>query len=132
VAAERAAAEADSVVLSGWARRSGRDSEAVLMRAAWAGPAVPLHADGDARTTAGNARAVAAAARRAGATEVVVVTSSWHGPRARALMRAALGKGVALEVISATQPLPPLLILREVACLLALPVQIVGLRRTRP
>ena len=60
------------------------------MRQAWRGPAVRLVADGDARTTAGNARAVAAAARHIGADEVVIVTSSWHARRARLLVEAAL------------------------------------------
>ena len=71
------------------------------MAAAWHGPGVPLVADGDARTTAGNARAVAAArARRLGATEVVAVTSAWHRRRARALLRAALGPDVELELVA--------------------------------
>ena len=66
------------------------------MREAWRGPAVRLVADGDARTTAGNARAVAAAARHIGADEVVIVTSSWHASRARLLVRAALDPDVRL------------------------------------
>ena len=48
--------------------RSGRASEASLMQAAWRGPDVPLLDDGDARTTVGNARAVAAAAKAIEAT----------------------------------------------------------------
>ena len=66
------------------------------MRQAWRGPAVRLVADGDARTTAGNARAVAAAARHIGADEVVIVTSSWHARRARLLVQAALDPNVRL------------------------------------
>ena len=62
-AAEATAHGADAVLLSGWSRRSGRASEAALMQAAWGGPDVPLLDDGDARTTAGNARAIAAAAK---------------------------------------------------------------------
>ena len=57
-----------------------------------------LVADGDARTTVGNARAVAAAARHIGADEVVIVTSSWHARRARLLVRAALDPDVRLFV----------------------------------
>ncbi|NUT56455.1 MAG: YdcF family protein, partial [Thermoleophilia bacterium] len=47
--------EGDTVLLSGWSRRPHRPSEAELMREAWRGPDVRLLADGDARTTAGNA-----------------------------------------------------------------------------
>ena len=130
--AEQTAEAADTVVFSGWARRPSRDSEAALMRAAWTRPDVALVADGDARTTAGNARAVAAAVREAGATDVVVVTSWWHRPRARALLRAALGKDVHLEVVAARRPSPPHVLLRELACLLALPLQLVSLRSRVP
>ena len=56
---------ADAVVLSGWARSPPPPSEAELMTAAWHGPDVPLVPDGDARTTAGNAR-VARLARSRG------------------------------------------------------------------
>ncbi len=77
-----------------------------------------LVADGDARTTAGNARAVAAAARELDADEVVLVTSSWHARRARLLVRAALGADVRLEVVTPAPERPPHLIGRELACLL--------------
>lgn len=82
-AAESAAVDAGAVVLSGCSRRPQRPAEAELMRDAWQGPDVPLVVDGDARTPAGNARAVAAAVRDLDATEVVLVTSSWHARRAR-------------------------------------------------
>ena len=88
-AAERVA-DPDAVLFSGAARHGGPLSEAELMRAAWHGADVPLHIDTSARTTAGNAAGVASLARQLGATEVVIVTSSWHAPRARALVRAAL------------------------------------------
>ena len=117
-AAEHAAAGADAVLLSGWSRRRHRPSEAALMRDAWRGPAVPLLADGDARTTAGNARALARAARELGADEVVVVTSSWHARRARLLARAALGPRVMLKVATPARTRPPHLVARELACLL--------------
>ena len=116
-AAERAAERADAVLLSGWSRRTHRPSEAELMRAAWRGPDVPLLADGDARTTAGNARALARTARELGADEVVVVTSSWHARRARLLARAALGPAVRLELVTAVRSRPPHLVARELACL---------------
>jgi uncharacterized SAM-binding protein YcdF (DUF218 family) len=88
------------------------------MRAAWHGPDVPLIADGDARTTAGNVRAVARTVRELDADEVVVVTSSWHARRARLLARAVLDPAVRLEVVTAARTRPPHLIARELACLL--------------
>ena len=125
---ERAAEGADAVLLSGWARTPGRESEAALMLAAWRGPEVPLLAD-DARTTVGNARAVAAAARELGADEVVVVTSSWHRLRARLLLRAALGPDVAIELVSPARSRRLLLLGREGVCLLLLPLQLLAVRR---
>jgi uncharacterized SAM-binding protein YcdF (DUF218 family) len=118
VAAEGPAEGADLVLLSGFSRRRHRPSEAELMREAWRGPAVRLVADGDARTTAGNARAVAAAARHIGADEVVIVTSSWHARRARLLVRAALDPDVRLFVATPGRTRPPHLIGRELASLL--------------
>ena len=130
-AGERVADGADAVLLSGWARRRGRETEAALMRAAWRGPGVPLLADVDARTTVGNARAVAAAARELGADEVVVVTSSWHRLRARLLLRAALGPDVAIELVSPTTPRRPLVLGREAVCIALLPLQLRAVRRRR-
>jgi uncharacterized SAM-binding protein YcdF (DUF218 family) len=105
-AAELAAA-GDLVVLSGWARRRSRLSEAELMRSAWPGPSASVVCDEAARTTAENARAVASLARRRGAREVLVVTSAWHAPRARLLFRAALrGSGVRVEVAPAGEDRP--------------------------
>ena len=127
-AAEAAAEGVDAVLLSGWSRRRGRASEASLMQAAWRGPDVLLLDDGDARTTLGNARAVAAAAKAIEATEVVVVTSSWHRLRARLLVRAALGPDVKLELVSPDHRAPPHLLGRELLCLLALPLQLRALR----
>ena len=128
-AAEAVAEGAAAVMLSGWARRRRGDSEAKLMRTAWRGPLVPLLSDGDARTTAGNARAIAAAARSLGATEVVAVTSWWHRRRAGLLLRAALDPGVRLELVSASGSRPPRLLVRELACLIALPLQLRAARR---
>jgi uncharacterized SAM-binding protein YcdF (DUF218 family) len=126
-AAEGVADGAAAVLLSGWARRPHRPSEASLMESAWNGPDVPLLADGDARTTAGNARAIAAAVRDVDASSVTLVTSSWHGARARALVRAAL-PSVPVEVVSPPPTRPPHLIARELACRLALPFQRGSLR----
>jgi hypothetical protein len=116
--AERVAGGADAVLLSGWSRRRHRPSEAELMRDAWHGPEVRLVADGDARTTVGNARAVARAARELDADEVVIVTSSWHARRARLLARAVLGPDVALSVETTPPGRPIRHVARETACLL--------------
>ena len=85
-AAEVATAD-DVVVLSGWARTSGRHSEAELMRAAWRGQAREVVVDPDARTTVENMANALNDVLRVGAREVVVVTSSWHAPRAKAALR---------------------------------------------
>ena len=127
-AAQDVADGAAAVLLSGWARRSHRPSEAALMEAAWRGPSVPLIADGDARTTAGNARAVAAAARELGATRVILVTSSWHHARARALVQAAVPPDLPVEVVSPPDTRPLVLVARELACALLLPLQRGSLR----
>ncbi len=122
--AEREADGATAVLLSGWGRGPTVDSEAELMKAAWAGPDVRLIADADARSTLGNARAVAAAARETGATHVTLVTSSWHRTRARSLVRAALDAEIDLDVVSPPPPTLPVYYLgREAVCLLALPLQ---------
>ena len=113
---------ARAVVLSGYARHGGR-GEAELMRAAWTGPDVPLVCDPTARSTAGNAAGIAAAARALAADQVVVVTSGWHRPRAKALVRSALrGSGIAVEASSAPGRPTAWLAVRELACLAALPV----------
>lgn len=119
-AAEQVAEGAEAVLLSGWARRAGSTSEAALMKQAWAGPPVRLIADGDARSTRGNARAVAEAARGTGATHVTLVTSSWHRRRARLLVSAALGPEIRLDVVSPPTTRPLHLLGRELACLAGL------------
>ncbi len=112
--------DADAVLLSG---------EAELMRGAWKGSGVPL-LDTAARNTRQNAAGVAAAARRLGAREVVVVTSRWHAFRARMLVRTALrGHGIPVRS-SSPHSRPPLALLgRELACLAMLPYQLLRLRR---
>jgi uncharacterized SAM-binding protein YcdF (DUF218 family) len=98
------------------------------MQGAWRGGEVVL--DTRARNTRENARAVAEAARRLEADDVVVVTSGWHAFRARALVRAAL-RDPSVEVTSSSPPgpRPVKLLAREVACLAALPLQLLASSR---
>jgi uncharacterized SAM-binding protein YcdF (DUF218 family) len=125
--AEQLAAAGDTVLLSGWARHTDRTGEAELMRAAWRGAETELVADATARNTSENARAVSEAARELGADEVVVVTSAWHAPRARTLIRAAL-PGVRVEASSPPGRRPLTLIARELACLALLPYHLLRIR----
>jgi DUF218 domain len=118
--AQTLASPEGTVILSG---------EADLMRAAWTGPDVVLVCDPDSRSTSDNARNVAAAARELGATEVVLVTSRWHGLRAGILVRAALrGSGIRLRLAPAKGRPPPTLVARELVCLALLPFQLARLR----
>ena len=110
--------EGDAVLLSG---------EAELMRSLWGGGEVIL--DAQARNTRGNAVGVARAVRETGADEVVVVTSRWHAPRARTLVRAAVGGEVAVSTSSPPDLPPPRLALRELACVAILPLHLRGVRR---
>jgi len=124
VHAERIAEGASAVVLSGWARRRAPAGEAELMREAWRRNDVPVVIDTTSRTTGDNAAAVARIARELGADELDVVTSSWHAPRAGALVRAALhDSGIGVTVSSPSEPLRPRCALRELACLAVLPYQ---------
>jgi uncharacterized SAM-binding protein YcdF (DUF218 family) len=127
--AEGIAGETDAVLLSGWARHADATGEVELMRAAWQGPVARLLSDTKARNTKENALGVAAAARRLGASEVVVVTSGWHALRARTLVRAALrDSGVEVRSSSPAGRAPATLQARELACLAALPVQLLQVR----
>jgi uncharacterized SAM-binding protein YcdF (DUF218 family) len=130
--AEGVADGADAVVLSGWSRNGSRSGEAELMRASWRGPDVRLVCDTTARNTMQNTSSVASLARELEADEVVIVTSRWHGPRARALLRAALGD-TAVEISSSSPRgrLQPRLLARELACLAALPYQLRRVRAAR-
>jgi DUF218 domain len=112
--------EADAVLLTG---------EVHLMQPVWSENRTQLLTDPAARNTRQNAAGVAAAARRLGASEVVVVTSRWHAFRARALVRAALPE---VPVSSSSPPTrPPLALLaRELACFALLPYQLLRLRRS--
>jgi DUF218 domain len=132
---ERAAAvtrEDDVVLFSGWRRGSAVTPEADLMASRWSKPTRARLVDREARTTLGNAVAVARAARRLGVDEVVVVTSRWHAKRAGVLVRAALaGSGARLRVVAADEPLSPARGLREAAAWLAVPVLAAVAARTR-
>jgi uncharacterized SAM-binding protein YcdF (DUF218 family) len=128
--AQQLAGDGQTVILSGWARRSEGTSEAELMREAWGTTGAVLHSDRTARSTAANAANVAAAVDALGADELVVVTSRWHRPRARILFRAALrGQKVRLSVEGAPGPRPPAVIARELVCLAFAPTQLWRLRR---
>ncbi len=116
--AETIVREDDVVLLSG---------EADLMHGHWRAGEVLL--DPQARNTRENALGVAKAARETGADEVVVVTSRWHAPRAAALVRASLGHAVPVETASPPDPPPLHLAAREAACLVALPLHLLDVRR---
>jgi uncharacterized SAM-binding protein YcdF (DUF218 family) len=127
--AEDISQPSDAVVLSGRGRaRAG--SEAALMAAAWRGENSAVVPETESRSTVGNARAIARYAGEVGAEEVVVITSSWHRPRAALLFRAALrGTGTRLRVLAPerTWPLGP--IVRELACFVVLPFQLARVLR---
>jgi uncharacterized SAM-binding protein YcdF (DUF218 family) len=124
--------DADVVVLSGWARVPGTQSEAELMAAAWHGRARELVVDPDARTTVGNAYNALNDIRRVDAREVVVVTSRWHAPRARVAFRLLLWRR-GVRVTAAFPPAAPNLraALRELPLWLLLPAQLWHARRAR-
>ena len=127
--AEQAVREGDTVLLSGWGRgRRGDPVEGELMRDAWRGAGVRLEVDPTAHNTRENALAVAAAARRLGADEVLLVTSRWHASRAAALVRAAL-PDVPVTTSSPAEPGGPWLLARELACRAVLPVHVRLARR---
>lgn len=119
-AAEEARAD-DVILFSGWARGRSRHAEADLMAASWAGAGRRRLVDRGARTTLGNALAVARAARTVEADEVVLVTSDWHARRAAALVRTALGSHVRLRVAAAAGPPSPLRRAREAGAWLLTP-----------
>ena len=103
--AEREAAAGDIVLLSGWARHGSAASEAELMAEAWSAPCRELVVDRSARSTFANVRAAARVAREADASEVVLVTSGWHGRRAAALLRAALrAPGTVIRLATTDEP----------------------------
>jgi hypothetical protein len=116
----------DVVLLSGWARRRASRSEAELMAEAWRGHAARVVVSGDARSTLGNARTAAEAARRFASAEVVLVTSTWHRRRAAVLFRAALrGTGARLVLASVDGVVSERERLRELLCWALVPAQAV-------
>lgn len=130
VRAAELSTDADVVVLSGWARVRGTTSEARLMARAWTGRSAEVVVDPDARTTVGNAYNALDDIRRVGAREVLVVTSPWHAPRARAAFRLLLWRS-AVRVTAAFPPEPRNLgaSLRELPLWLLLPAQLWHARR---
>lgn len=110
---------ARAVVLSGM-------PEAELMRAAWTDAGVELIPEAESRSTADNARNIAAAARDLGADEVVAVTSGWHRLRVHLLLAWMLrGSAIRVSVEGPRHPRPAHLLAREVVCLALLPFQLV-------
>jgi hypothetical protein len=128
--AEEEARTGDVVLFSGWSpRRNGR-SEAELMAEAWQGQPVERVVAGDARTTYGNAVTARKAALAGGAGRVVLVTSSWHAPRAAALFRAAFRRTqIPVELAPAAGPRAIAARLRELLCWPLAPAQAALLRR---
>jgi hypothetical protein len=130
--AEEETAAGDVVLFSGWARRGRPSSEAELMAATWSGATRRHIVDRSARTTLGNAIAVGRAARRIDATEVLLVTSSWHAPRASVLVRAALhGSGAKLRVVATDETATPARGVRELAAWTVVPLLALVAARTR-
>jgi uncharacterized SAM-binding protein YcdF (DUF218 family) len=122
----------DVVVLSGWARVPGTQSEAELMAAAWRGAARELVVDPDARTTVGNATNALDDIVRSGAREVIVVTSRWHAARARAAFRLLLWKRhVSVSTAFPPEPRSAVAMVRELPLWVLLPVQLWHARRFR-
>ena len=120
--AERDVRADDVVLFTGWARGRSRESEGDLMARSWSAPARARVVDRGARTTLGNAVAVARVARRLGADEVVLVTSSWHARRASTLLRAALGTGTSIRVATCADPAAPAHGLLELASWAVVPL----------
>ena len=132
----RAAIEArpgDVVLFSGWARGTlDRRAEADLMERAWDAPVRARLVDRRARTTFGNAIGIARAARELHASEVVLVTSSWHARRAAALVRAALaGSGTPVCIAATDEPSTTRRGIRELASWTVVPLLALVAARTR-
>ena len=101
------------------------------MAGSWTGAGRLRLVDRGARTTLGNARGVARAARMIDADEVVLVTSRWHARRASTLVRAALGSRTRLRVVTAAEPLPTRRRAREAGAWLVTPVLALVAARSR-
>jgi uncharacterized SAM-binding protein YcdF (DUF218 family) len=129
--AAEVATAADVVVLSGWARAPHTRSEAELMRDAWRGEALELVVDPDARTTVDNVANALNDIARSRAREVLVVTSAWHAPRAKAALRWLL-RSTGIQVHAVTPPERSVrAALRELPLWALLPFQLWLVRRAR-
>ena len=105
------------------------------MRAAWRGSAREVVVDPDARTTVENMANALNDVLRVGAREVVVVTSSWHAPRAKAALRwLLLHTGVRVRSASPRRDGRGRASLRELALWPLLPFQLwaAGRKSWRP
>jgi hypothetical protein len=117
--------EDDVVVLSGWARIPHTPSEALLMQAAWCGKARRVYVDEDARTTAENAANAVRHVLDEDASDVLLITSSWHAARARAAFRWLLrGRPVTVSVLTTGWSLSGRARARELALWPLLPLQL--------
>jgi uncharacterized SAM-binding protein YcdF (DUF218 family) len=120
--AEREAGPDDVVLLTGWARHADATAEAELMARSWGAACRELHVDSSARSTLGNVRAAVELAERVGASEVVLVTSGWHAPRAGALLRALLSEsGRTARVLTTDEPGSLATRARELVCWAGVP-----------
>jgi hypothetical protein len=122
----------DVVVLSGWARTPRVRPEAELMADAWTGTCRELIVDPDARHTVGNAVNAVDDLARSGAGTVVVVTSRWHAPRARAIFTWVFrGTGTRVVTSSPVERVSGRRVADEMARWVLLPFQLLATRRDR-
>lgn len=122
----------DVVVLSGWSRTPHVRPEAELMAEAWDGACRELVVDPDARHTVANAENAIDDLVRTGARSVVVVTSRWHAPRARAIFTLLfVGTGARVTSSSPADDADLRRSLDEVLRWVLVPFQVVAARRRR-
>jgi hypothetical protein len=122
----------DVVVLSGWARHRRVRPEAELMAEAWDGTCRELVVDPDARHTVDNATNALDDLTRTGALSVMVVTSRWHAPRARAIFAWIVrGTGARVVTSSPAEPTDVRRLAAEVPRWLILPFQLLAAERRR-
>ncbi len=95
----------------------------------WSGDAGQVLVDEASRSTYGNVRAAAAAARKLGVREIVLVTSGWHSRRAATLLEAAHEGHVSLAATDERGTRAARV--RERVCWLIVPVQVALARRSR-
>jgi len=96
------------------------------MAGAWNGDLHQVLVDDVSRSTYGNVRAAAAAARKLGVSEVVLVTSGWHSRRASVCSRRHTAIGFRSRQRASVERG-----LRELVCWLVVPVQVALARRSR-